>query len=107
MGVAFPEEYSNWQKTDLHDLIDADLVPEPTDKNVVKAVRKLAKEADSVVIATDFDREGELIGHEALQQALDLEPGDRPRRDRGAPGRSARPLLGADQGRDPACLRRA
>jgi DNA topoisomerase I len=74
MGVAFPEEYSNWQQTDLHDLIDAELVPEPTDKNVVKAVRKLAKDADEVVIATDFDREGELIGHEALQQALEANP---------------------------------
>ena len=74
MGVAFPDEYSNWQQTDLHDLIDATLIPEPTDKNVVKAVRKLAKEADSVVIATDFDREGELIGHEALQQALESNP---------------------------------
>src|SRR5688572_19613154 len=72
MGVAFPEEYSNWQKTDLHDLIDAPLVPEPTDKNVVKAVRKLAKEADSVVFATDFDREGELIGLEALREAVDV-----------------------------------
>jgi DNA topoisomerase-1 len=75
MGVAFPDGYSNWQETDLHDLIDADLVPEPTDKNVVKAVRKLAKEADSVVIATDFDREGELIGLEALTQVLEANPG--------------------------------
>src|SRR5690349_18224228 len=74
MGVAFPDGYSNWQETDLHDLIDAELVPEPTDKNVVKAVRKLSKEADEVVIATDFDREGELIGLEALQQALDANP---------------------------------
>jgi DNA topoisomerase-1 len=74
MGVAFPEGYSNWQETDLHDLIDAELVPEPTDKNVVKAVRKLAKDADSIVIATDFDREGELIGLEALQQVLDVNP---------------------------------
>ena len=74
MGVAFPEGYSNWQETDLHDLIDAELVPEPTDKNVVKAVRKLAKDADSIVIATDFDREGELIGLEALQQVLDANP---------------------------------
>ena len=74
MGVAFPEGYSNWQQTDLHELIDADLVPEPTDKNVVKAVRKLAKEADSIVIATDFDREGELIGLEALTQVLDVNP---------------------------------
>ena len=74
MGVAFPEGYSNWQETDLHDLIDAELVPEPTDKNVVKAVRKLAKGADEIVIATDFDREGELIGLEALQQVLDVNP---------------------------------
>ena len=74
MGVAFPEGYSNWQETDLHELIDAQLVPEPTDKNVVKAVRKLAKEADSIVIATDYDREGELIGLEALQQVLEVNP---------------------------------
>src|SRR3712207_8913591 len=46
MGVAFPEGYSNWQETDLHDLIDAELVPEPTDKNVVKAIRKLAKRSE-------------------------------------------------------------
>src|SRR5690606_38588523 len=41
MTVAFPEKYSNWQETDLHALIDAELIAEPTDKNVVKAVRKL------------------------------------------------------------------
>ena len=74
MGVAFPEGYSNWQETDLHDLIDAELIAEPTDKNVVKAVRKLAKDADSIVIATDYDREGELIGLEALQQVLEVNP---------------------------------
>ena len=46
LGPAFPEGYSNWQKTDLHDLIDADLIKEPTDKNVVKAIKKAAKQAD-------------------------------------------------------------
>ena len=75
LNPAFPEGYSNWQETDPKTLIDADLVKEPTDKNVVKAVRKLAKGADSVVIATDFDREGELIGLEALGEALDVNPG--------------------------------
>jgi DNA topoisomerase-1 len=74
MGVAFPDGYSNWQETDLHELIDAELVPEPTDKNVVKAVRKLAKDASDVVIATDYDREGELIGLEALTQVLEVNP---------------------------------
>ena len=74
LGPAFPEGYSNWQKTDLHDLIDAELIKEPTDKNVVKAIRKVAQEADELVIATDFDREGELIGLEALEEMLDANP---------------------------------
>lgn len=75
LNPAFPEGYSNWQETDPKTLIDAELVTEATDKNVVKAVRKLAKEADSIVIATDFDREGELIGLEALREILDVNPG--------------------------------
>ncbi len=74
LGPAFPEGYSNWQKTDLHDLIDAELIKEPTDKNVVKAIKKVAKEANELVIATDFDREGELIGLEALEEMLDANP---------------------------------
>ncbi len=40
-----------------------------------KAVKKLAKGADSIVIATDFDREGELIGLEALREMLEVNPG--------------------------------
>jgi DNA topoisomerase-1 len=75
MSPAFPEGYSNWQQTDLHELIDADIVKEPTDKNVVKAIKKVAKEADEVVIATDYDREGELIGLEALEVLTDVNPG--------------------------------
>jgi DNA topoisomerase I len=74
VGPAFPDGYSNWQETDLHELIDAPLTTEPTDKNVVKAVRKVAKDADSIVIATDFDREGELIGLEALAEAFAANP---------------------------------
>jgi len=74
LNPAFPEGYSNWQETDLHDLIDAELIKEPTDKNVVRAVRKVAKDADELVIATDFDREGELIGLEALQEILEVNP---------------------------------
>ena len=107
LNPSFPEGYSNWQKTDLHELIDAELIKEPTDKNVLSALRKLAKDATDVVIATDFDREGELIGLEALSEVLDVNPAARrptrptTRRDQ------AGALLGADQGRDRARLRRA
>jgi DNA topoisomerase-1 len=74
LNPAFPDGYSNWQDTDLHDLIDAEIVKEPTDKNVIKAVRKVAKDAEEIVIATDYDREGELIGLEALEQILEANP---------------------------------
>ena len=74
---------------------------------MVKAVRKLAKEADEVVIATDFDREGELIGHEALQQALEANPaiangdkGDPAEILASRPPIKRCPLLGPHQGRD-------
>jgi DNA topoisomerase I len=74
LNPSFPDGYSNWQKTDLHELIDANLIKEPTDKNVLRALRKVAKDATSVVIATDFDREGELIGLEALSEVLEVNP---------------------------------
>ena len=71
----FPRSFSKLLSLSSNDdLIDAELIKEPTDKNVVKAIKKLAKEADDLVIATDFDREGELIGLEALEEMLDANP---------------------------------
>src|SRR5262245_8681400 len=74
LNPAFPETYNNWQQTNPRDLIDAELIKEPTDKNVVRAIKKVAKDADDLVIATDFDREGELIGLEALHEILESNP---------------------------------
>ena len=74
VNPAFPESYSNWQETNPRDLIDAELIKEPTDKNVVRALKKVAKDADDIVIATDYDREGELIGLEALQEVVEANP---------------------------------
>ncbi len=74
LNPAFPESYNNWQETNPRDLIDAELIKEPTDKNVVRALNKVAKDADDLVIATDFDREGELIGLEALQEIVEANP---------------------------------
>ena len=73
---AFPDEkeYKQWKLDLIHGLIDAPLVTRPTDGNVIRAVRKQAKAATSLVIATDFDREGELIGLETLDEALAVNP---------------------------------
>ena len=41
-------------------------IKNPTAGWIINALKKLAKEADEVIVATDFDREGELIGAEAV-----------------------------------------
>src|ERR687898_1208607 len=74
LNPAYPEDYKSWQQVDPRDLIDAPLIKQPTDKNVVRAIKKVAKDATDLVIATDFDREGELIGLEALQEVVEANP---------------------------------
>ncbi|QSG10112.1 DNA topoisomerase I [Halapricum desulfuricans] len=67
VGVDFPGEYSDWRDVQPVELIDAEVVKSPTRENIVAALRSLAREADEAVIATDYDREGELIGKEAYE----------------------------------------
>jgi DNA topoisomerase-1 len=74
LNPEYPEEYSNWQKVEPSDLIDAEILKAVSEKGVANAVKSLAKKADRVVIATDFDREGELIGVEALSLAFEANP---------------------------------
>jgi DNA topoisomerase-1 len=75
MNPVFPEGFSEWRKVEPRELIDARLLKEPIQKSVHKALRKQGKDADSVVIATDYDREGELIGLEALEEIIDVNAG--------------------------------
>src|ERR671914_758819 len=74
LNPEYPEEYSNWQKVEPSSLIDAEIQKNVSEKGVAEAVRSLAKKASRVVIATDFDREGELIGVEALSLVFEANP---------------------------------
>ncbi len=47
-------------------LVYAPIEKLPKEKDIIRSLKNLAKKADSIVIATDFDREGELIGADAL-----------------------------------------
>jgi DNA topoisomerase-1 len=67
VGLDFPEEYENWRDVEPVELIDAEIVTEPTQENIVRTVEELGRRADEAVIATDYDREGELIGKEAYE----------------------------------------
>jgi DNA topoisomerase-1 len=74
VGIDFPAEYNNWQKVDAKALIDADIITTPINRKIVTALKSLGKEASKVTIATDYDREGELIGVEALNIIKQVNP---------------------------------
>ncbi len=70
----FPRSYSDWSKIDPYELIDAEIIEVALRKDLIKALEEIAKDADIVTIATDYDREGELIGVEALNVIRRVNP---------------------------------
>ncbi|MDK2892062.1 DNA topoisomerase I [Methanohalophilus sp.] len=70
----FPRAYNNWQEVDASELVNADIITTPTHTRIVGALKKLGREASKVTIATDYDREGELIGVEALEIVKEVNP---------------------------------
>ena len=63
-----------WKIPALPYLVYAPLIKLPAEKSIIRSLKNLAKKADSIVIATDFDREGELIGLDALSQVRAVNP---------------------------------
>jgi len=66
----YPDKYNDWDSISPKDLIYAkpEKSVDPSAKKIMGAFRELAKKVDEVIVATDYDREGELIGVEALEQ---------------------------------------
>ncbi len=69
LRVDFPPHYQNWQKVEPKELIDAKIIKIPIDKAVLKALKEEVVWADELIVATDFDREGELIGYDVTEEA--------------------------------------
>ena len=67
-------DIKGWKVPSLPYLVWAPIEKLPAEKGIIRALKNLAKKADSVVIGTDFDREGELIGSDALAQVLEVNP---------------------------------
>jgi len=68
----YPDEYQkDWDAISPKDLVYVKPVKkvEPSARKIMSALKKLADASDEIVVATDFDREGELIGAEALAEA--------------------------------------
>lgn len=66
MGLDYPEEFSDWRKGSPVDLVYAPQVKTIQVKSILNKISELVKDADEIIIATDFDREGELIGMETI-----------------------------------------
>jgi DNA topoisomerase-1 len=67
-------DIKGWKVPSLPYLVWAPIEKLPAEKEIIRALKNLAKKADSVVIGTDFDREGELIGSDALRQIRSVAP---------------------------------
>lgn len=74
LEVDFPESYRSWQKTELGALVDAPVNYEPNQKQIADVISEVGKSADELVIATDYDREGESIGKEAVTLVTKVNP---------------------------------
>ena len=66
VALDFPSEYNNWKGVEPRELIFVEPETVNRELSIIKALKSLSKQHDEAIIATDFDREGELIGSEAL-----------------------------------------
>ncbi|MBE0476605.1 MAG: DNA topoisomerase I [Coriobacteriia bacterium] len=67
-------DLKTWKLASLPYLTWAPIGKTPAEREIVRALKTLAKKADEVVIATDYDREGELIGADARGLVREVNP---------------------------------
>ena len=67
-------DIKGWKLPSLPYLVWAPIEKLPAEKEIIRALKNLAKKADEIIIGTDFDREGELIGSDALRQIRTVAP---------------------------------
>ena len=71
----YPKELAEWTLTGLPKLLETRPLKRVTETGIVAALQSIVREFDRVIIATDFDREGELIGLECLELLQRVHPG--------------------------------
>jgi DNA topoisomerase-1 len=70
LNMDFPKRYNSWSDISPMELIDVKPVRKVSAPSIAKVLRELASSSDKVYVATDFDREGELIGSEAVEYSI-------------------------------------
>ena len=62
----YEEKFKRWDINNLIELVNAKPRKINKERGIIKLLWEIAKNTDEIIIATDYDREGELIGVEAL-----------------------------------------
>jgi len=66
INVDFPAGFNQWNKISPIDLIEVNPCKKVSEKSIAEALKTLAKQNPFLIVATDYDREGELIGVEIV-----------------------------------------
>ena len=70
----YPPEFKEWTLAGLPKLLETPPLKRVTETGIVAALQSIVRGYDRVIIATDFDREGELIGQECLELLQKVHP---------------------------------
>ncbi|MFW3146072.1 MAG: DNA topoisomerase I [Thermoplasmatota archaeon] len=76
LNMDFPRSFNSWSGTEPRELVRVEPVKTVSEKSIAKVLKGLSGEVSVVTVATDYDREGELIGREAVQYAFGEEAVD-------------------------------
>ncbi len=70
----YPPEFQEWTLASLPRLLETPPLKRVTETGIVTTLQSMVRGFDRVIIATDFDREGELIGLECLELLQKVHP---------------------------------
>ncbi len=66
INLDFPSNFNRWNKVPPVELIDIEPVKKVSEKSIAASLKTLVDKNPYLIVATDYDREGELIGVEVI-----------------------------------------
>ncbi len=63
----YPKEYNDWGAIKPADLVYTQQIKTVRVKSILNSIKEMVGNSDEIIIATDYDREGELIGMETVK----------------------------------------
>ncbi|MFE3845976.1 DNA topoisomerase I [Thermoplasmatota archaeon] len=71
ISLDYPEKFKWWKEENLMEMINEEPCRLVSEKDIANSLKNLIKNNPDIIVATDFDREGELIGVEAINLIKD------------------------------------